>query len=76
MAREMGIGASDAFCHVLALLGEGTLKAALAAPSVLTAGALGGLCPLPSQPFSPLTGRGPDNFHGEGAPHLIQRSLV
>ena len=76
MAREMGVGASDAFCRALTLLGEGTVKAALAALSVVKAGVLGRLCPLSSQPFAPLTGRGPDNFQGEGALQPVQRSLV
>lgn len=53
MVREMGIGASDAFCHGQTLLGEGTLKAALAALSVVKAPQLGRLCRLPSQPFAP-----------------------
>lgn len=76
MVRETGVGASDAFCHALTLLGEGTPKAALASLGAVKAGMLGRLCPLPSQPFAPLIGRGPDNFHGEGAPQLVQRSLV
>lgn len=75
MAREMDVGASDAFCHEVTLLGEGTLKATLAALSVVKAGVLGRLSPFPSQPFAPLTGRSLENFHGEGAPQPVQRSL-
>lgn len=75
MVKETSVGASGAFCCALTLLGEGTLEAALAALSGEKAGVLGGLCPLSSQPFAPLTGRGSDNFHGKGAPQPIQRNL-
>lgn len=76
MVREMGVGAFDAFCFALTLLGEGTLKAAWAALGDAKAGVLGGLHPLPSRLFAPSTGRGLGSFHGEGAPQAVWRSFL
>lgn len=63
----MGVGASDAFCLALTLLGEGTLKAAWAALGVAKAGVLGGLHPLPSRLFAPST-KGSGEFSWGGSP--------
>lgn len=67
MIKEVGIGASDAFCHALTLLGKDIPKSALADLSVVKAGK-GRLCPLSSQLFAPLTGRCPGSFYWQEVP--------